>query len=72
MATPKRKVSHARTAQRKAHWLGALSAPETMRCPKCGEATLAHHAYRRSSKLVRYNEILTRAGGMYVSMSPAL
>lgn len=44
MATPKRKVSHARTSQRKANWLGALSAPVTMACPKCGEATLKHHA----------------------------
>ncbi|MBQ7151528.1 MAG: 50S ribosomal protein L32 [Synergistaceae bacterium] len=44
MATPKRKVSHARTAQRKANWLSALSAPMTKTCPKCGEVTLAHHA----------------------------
>ncbi len=44
MATPKRKVSHARTSQRKAKWLGALSSPVTMSCPKCGEVTLAHHA----------------------------
>ncbi len=58
MATPKRKVSHARTAQRKANWLGALSAPETMSCPKCGEVTLAHHAcmscgYYRGRQVVK-------------------
>ena len=44
MATPKRKVSHARTSQRKANWLGALSGPVNMACPKCGEVTLKHHA----------------------------
>ena len=44
MATPKRKTSHARTAQRKAQWLGALSAPSTTRCPHCGETTLGYRA----------------------------
>lgn len=44
MATPKRKTSHARTAQRKAHWLGALSAPSVMSCAHCGEAALSHRA----------------------------
>ena len=44
MATPKRKTSHARTAQRKAHWLGALSAPETHNCPHCGEVLRLHRA----------------------------
>lgn len=44
MATPKRKTSHARTAQRKAHWLGALSAPETAACPHCGEMTVSFRA----------------------------
>ncbi|MBQ7545145.1 MAG: 50S ribosomal protein L32 [Synergistaceae bacterium] len=58
MATPKRKVSHARTSQRKAHWLGALSAPETMTCPHCGEVTLVHHAcpscgYYRDRQVVK-------------------
>jgi large subunit ribosomal protein L32 len=44
MATPKRKTSHARTAQRKAHWLGALSAPSTAKCPHCGEMVVSHCA----------------------------
>ncbi|MBQ7732586.1 MAG: 50S ribosomal protein L32 [Synergistaceae bacterium] len=58
MATPKRKVSHARTSQRKAHWLGALSAPETMTCTNCGEVMLLHHAcpscgYYRKRQVVK-------------------
>lgn len=44
MATPKRKTSHARTAARKAQWLGALSAPETMSCPRCGDILRLHRA----------------------------
>ncbi|MDR1978439.1 MAG: 50S ribosomal protein L32 [Synergistaceae bacterium] len=44
MATPKRKTSHARTAQRKAQWLGALSAPSTTKCPHCGEVVVSHRA----------------------------
>ncbi|MDR1874230.1 MAG: 50S ribosomal protein L32 [Synergistaceae bacterium] len=42
MATPKRKTSHARTAARKANWLGALSAPNTRSCSHCGEVTMNH------------------------------
>jgi len=42
MATPKRKTSHARTAARKATWLGALDAPSTMRCSHCGETIMNH------------------------------
>ncbi len=58
MATPKRKTSHARTAQRKAHWLSALSAPNTKSCPHCGEVVLAHHAcpscgYYRGRQVVK-------------------
>ncbi|MBQ9527815.1 MAG: 50S ribosomal protein L32 [Fretibacterium sp.] len=57
MATPKRKTSHARTAQRKAHWLGALRASKTSSCPHCGEAVRSHHAcpacgYYRGRKVV--------------------
>ncbi|MDO4987755.1 MAG: 50S ribosomal protein L32 [Synergistes sp.] len=37
MATPKRRVSHARTHNRKAHWLGELKAPEYTVCKHCGE-----------------------------------
>ncbi|MDR1731063.1 MAG: 50S ribosomal protein L32 [Synergistaceae bacterium] len=44
MATPKRKTSHARTASRKANWLGALSAPVTANCPHCGEAVVSYRA----------------------------
>ncbi len=44
MATPKRKTSHARTAQRKAQWLGALKAPVIKNCPHCGEVMQLHHA----------------------------
>lgn len=58
MATPKRKTSHARTATRKAHWLGALKAPETISCPHCGEIMQAHHAclscgYYRGRQVVK-------------------
>jgi large subunit ribosomal protein L32 len=44
MATPKRKTSHARTAQRKAHWLGALNVPSTAKCPHCGEVVASYCA----------------------------
>ncbi len=37
MATPKSRVSHARTYKRKSEWIGGLSAPETTACPHCGE-----------------------------------
>ena len=57
MATPKRKTSHARTAQRKAQWLGALNAPSTLSCPHCGETLRLHRAcpacgYYRGRKVV--------------------
>ena len=60
MATPKRKTSHARTSQRKANWLKAVSAPETMACPHCGEITVYHHAcpscgYYRGRQIVKIN-----------------
>lgn len=44
MATPKRRISHARTHNRKAKFLGALSAPETTTCPNCGEAVQTYRA----------------------------
>ncbi|NLL36242.1 MAG: 50S ribosomal protein L32 [Fretibacterium sp.] len=44
MATPKSRTSHARTAQRKAQWLGALKAPETHVCANCGEMTMSYRA----------------------------
>ena len=61
MATPKRKTSHARTAQRKAQWLGALRAPVTRSCPKCGETIQMHRAcpacgYYRGRKIVSVEE----------------
>ncbi|MDR1049375.1 MAG: 50S ribosomal protein L32 [Synergistaceae bacterium] len=61
MATPKRRTSHARTAQRKAQWLGALSAPETAKCPHCGEPVMSHRAcpscgYYRGRAIVEVKE----------------
>ncbi len=44
MATPKRRVSHARTHNRKAHWLGALSAPGLVGCGHCGEMIMTYRA----------------------------
>lgn len=44
MATPKRRISHARTHNRKAKFIGALSAPSTASCPKCGESIQSHRA----------------------------
>ena len=61
MATPKRKSSHARTAQKKAHWLGSLSAPSSTACTNCGEITLSHRAcpscgYYRKRRIVEIKE----------------
>jgi large subunit ribosomal protein L32 len=61
MATPKRKTSHARTAQRKAHWLGSLSAANSMSCAHCGEATVSYRAcpscgYYRGRHIVKTKE----------------
>ena len=61
MATPKRKTSHARTAQRKAQWLSSLSAPSVTACLNCGETTLSHRAcpscgYYRKRKIVEIKE----------------
>lgn len=58
MATPKRKTSHARTSQRKANWLKALSVPETASCPHCGETVISHRAcpacgYYRGRQVVK-------------------
>ncbi len=44
MATPKRKTSHARKGNRKAHWLGAFSAPQVLACPRCGEMAMNFRA----------------------------
>lgn len=61
MATPKRKTSHARTAQRKAQWLGALRAPSVHDCPRCGEKVQSYCAcpscgYYRGRKVVSVGE----------------
>jgi large subunit ribosomal protein L32 len=66
MATPKRKTSHARTAQRKAHWLGALSAPAAAACPHCGEATVSYRAcpscgYYRGRAVVKIKDETAKA-----------
>jgi large subunit ribosomal protein L32 len=62
MATPKRKTSHARTAQRKAHWLGALDAPSTTKCTHCGEVVVSHRAcpscgFYKGRKIIEAKEI---------------
>ena len=44
MATPKRRVSHARTHNRKAKFLGALSAVPTTVCRNCGENVQTYRA----------------------------
>ncbi|MDO5562198.1 MAG: 50S ribosomal protein L32 [Synergistaceae bacterium] len=44
MATPKRRVSHSRTHERKSQWLGALSAPATTTCSHCGEMIESYRA----------------------------
>lgn len=44
MATPKSRTSHTRTRQRKAQWLGSLTAPATTVCPQCGEVVQTHRA----------------------------
>ena len=61
MAVPKRKSSHARTASRKAHFLGALRAPNATACTSCGETTLGHRAcpscgHYRKRKIVEIKE----------------
>jgi large subunit ribosomal protein L32 len=42
MAVPKRRTSHSKKKMRRAH--DALSAPTTVSCPECGEATMRHRA----------------------------
>jgi large subunit ribosomal protein L32 len=44
MATPKRRISHARTHNRKAKFLGALSAPAHTVCAHCGEIIQTYRA----------------------------
>ena len=61
MAVPKKKQSHARTATKKAIWLGALSVPSSTGCNNCGETTLSHRAcpscgYYRKRKIVEIKE----------------
>ena len=62
MATPKRKTSHARTAQRKAHWLGALDAPSTAKCAHCGEVVVSYCAcpscgFYKGRQVIKVKEI---------------
>lgn len=42
MAVPKRRTSHSKKKQRRAH--DALTAPNAVSCQECGEPTLMHHA----------------------------
>ncbi|MCF4113491.1 MULTISPECIES: 50S ribosomal protein L32 [Dethiosulfovibrio] len=44
MATPKSRVSHRRTHNRKAQWLGRLETPGLTACPHCGETIQNYHA----------------------------
>ena len=44
MATPKSRVSHARTHKRKSEWIGPLTAPEVTTCPHCGEVIQNYRA----------------------------
>jgi large subunit ribosomal protein L32 len=41
MALPKRRHSRARGRKRRTNW--KLEAPNVIKCPNCGEATLPHH-----------------------------
>ncbi len=61
MATPKRRVSHAATASRKAQWLGSLKSPSVTTCPHCGEMITTYCAcpacgYYRGRKAVETGE----------------
>ena len=58
MAVPKRRVSHTRTAKRKATWLAALSIPALTTCPHCGEMAMNYRAcpecgYYRGRKVLK-------------------
>lgn len=44
MATPKRRISHSRTHNRKSQWLGSLTSPSLTACPHCGEMIETYHA----------------------------
>jgi large subunit ribosomal protein L32 len=44
MGVPKRRVSHARQGERRAHL--ALSVPRLEECPHCHELKRSHHACR--------------------------
>jgi large subunit ribosomal protein L32 len=61
MATPKRRISHARTHNRKAKFLGALRAMPVTICPKCGEEiqtyrACGHCGYYRGRKVLKIAE----------------
>ncbi|MDR1915272.1 MAG: 50S ribosomal protein L32 [Synergistaceae bacterium] len=61
MATPKRRISHARTHNRKAKFLGALSARATTVCSHCGEVVqvycaCTHCGYYRGRKVLKIAE----------------
>jgi large subunit ribosomal protein L32 len=63
MAVPKRRVSHTKTAKRKAVWLGALSTPSLSVCPHCGEMAMNYCAcpecgYYRGRKVLKNVEEL--------------
>jgi large subunit ribosomal protein L32 len=42
MAVPKRRTSHSKRNKRRSH--DALTAPNVITCPECGESTVMHRA----------------------------
>ncbi|MDR3354029.1 MAG: 50S ribosomal protein L32 [Synergistaceae bacterium] len=61
MATPKRRISHARTHNRKAKFLGSLRAPEVSVCTHCGEVVQLHRlcgscGYYRGKQILKTSD----------------
>lgn len=66
MATPKRRVSHSRTHNRKAQWLGALTGPSLTACTHCGEMIETYKAcsacgYYKGRQVIKVSEASTAA-----------
>jgi len=64
MATPKRRVSHSRTHNRKSQWLGALSEPSLVVCRHCGEMIQTYRVcpacgYYRGRQIIKVAESKT-------------
>jgi large subunit ribosomal protein L32 len=61
MATPKRRISHSRTHNRKSKWLGKLSEPDLTTCKHCGEVIRTYRAcpacgYYKGRKVLAVSE----------------